>query len=706
MIKIKNYIVLVSYCFIIISITITFIIITFMNYLISLEKILKIVHPFTDPESVFYQKEDRIKELLRNVNIFPDTDDSLEDKQLKALAYAIANYDNKEIALYIPSTGEIESIEEFIPSGFTQLAAATYLKHDTIVATLAGDAKLITELLKVDITKPDNIETLKLENNKDSNISWEVTPDMLQDTWGDPQFVIDYLYPCPSDEFKTKIQEVFKLALPTLWDDPNFIKEIITIEPQFFYHLSHVNSPDTNNLKFKDSVYELVKENPQYFNLVWAAAYNSQDQLFYEIENLDTPLDTYSTNEDQQQQQQQRKKIAYQIKTQLYTNIDYVSDMLLNRKMWHDEVYKQLPEDVKFSPKLLDTIYLGDNSEIRICPHYRLTEKHLNDTEWLENFIVKYCDKLDTARLNNYKEKTFNKDYLKDLYSPWIGSKKKVLNMLSKVQGKQFYQFYKVLPAKLRVDDDIVKAFMDYSHNSFTLMEEETREPYIAQFINNVAEGILSSYALSNEEIFKIKDKNLLIKIIEKGHIDWLKNKDCPKEWKTDPELLEKVKTPGLLVSGFNPDMDILNALAKNKSAILNILGREKNIYYHLPESLKSDEEILLGMLKIKIAVPQNFYAKKEFCLKAAMVNSDSCKDIPKQFWQEEIFIKRFFSLIDDKKISKNAIQQLPAEINQVLSAFNIKKDYSKFMDNFILNQKLQNTTNNKSNAVKTKLKL
>lgn len=675
-----------------------------MNYLISIDKILKIVHPFNDSESIFYQQEAEVSQLLKNLDIFPSENDSQKEKQLKALAYEVANYERKEIQLYIPLTGEVDSIEEFIPSGFTHLAAATLLGIDSIVASVEGDPKLIYKLLKVELNKPANIEISKADSSKKFNIVWEVTPDMLTDTWGDPQFVIDYLYPCAVDQFKTKIQEVFRLALPELWDDSNFIKEILKVEPQFFYQLTSVYTDEAKNLKFKDSVYELVKEDPKYFNLVWGASYDYKEQLFREIENLEVPIDNYYENENFSTIGQQRRKIASQIKNELYTNVDYIIEVLTTRKMWHDEVYNQLPDDVKFHSKLLDAIYLNDE-KVSIYPHYRLTEKYLNDIEWLENFVIKYCDKLEPGRVNDYREKSFNNNHLKEIYSPWIGSKKKVLDLISKVQGQQFHHFYKVLPTKLRVDEDVVKAFMDYSHDSFALMEREIREPYISQYINGVSEGKLSSHAISKEEIFNIKDKNLLIKIIEKGHINWLTDKNCPREWKTDIELLNKVKTPSLLISSFQPDKDILNTLSQNKSAILSILRKENSVYYHLPESLQNDEEILLGMLSAKLTIPKHYYAEKEFCLKSAMVNSESCKNIPHQFWQEEVFVKTFFKLVDENKISNLAIKNLPAEINQVLSAFNIKKDYSKFMDNFILNQKLHSTPNT-NNKVKQKNKL
>lgn len=672
-----------------------------MNYEVSLNKLKKIVDPFNTSENENPQvNKKQIKELLDNTDIFINLDDNNHTKFLKSLAYEVANYQPQEITISLSEDGQFNRVEDIITNGLINLYAAIYLGKDTCIANITGNEKVVKTLLGVNLSKPDNIEVPLATQIKP--FLWEINEVVVENTWGDIDFILKKFEYVFGDDFNEAFPEVLKHADPQVWDNYEFVMELASNYKDYF------PSSIPENFLEKDSIFQVIKSRPDFFKDYWG---HHLEDLFTKFEPI---IDEDGKLESSYYYGQYKEAPSFlnRVKEELFTDVNYVKQILDDFKGSRggssSKLYKRLPFEVQFDKDIINMIYqsqkLRYDDAIWIYPHYNIPESKKNDYEWVKNFILEHGEHLSWDRIEIPNKNYEPSHGLQNLYGSWINNKELVIDMMGSVDPQKipaFNHIYNVLPTKIKNDKEIVSIFMEKYPQSYSLLNDK----YQAQYVLNHIEKS-SKINLSNELIITFEDKEILKKIIEKGSVTWLATKGCPAKWKNDIELISAISfnTPDNDLKYLLDDKKIVATILKIPELTDRVLEIVPTIYSWLPLDRRLDKEIALTVMRNNeaITVETALFANKEFCIEALQANYKT-RQIPDGFWNDQDFVLKVFKHVDERNISDNLIGLLPDRVQKLLTVFEVEKDYEKFFTRCFLNVNLHNNLETKSDTVKKK---
>lgn len=673
-----------------------------MNYEIPLKKLKKIVDPFTASDNEVSQIDKKqLKKLLDNADIFTAPTDNSEVKFLKSLAYEVANYQPQEIKIHLPEDGQFNRIEDLVTNGLINLYAAIYLDKDTCIANITGNEKAVKTLLGVDLNKPNDIELPKVPKVKD--FFWEINEVVVENTWGDPDFILEKFKHVDDDDFNDTFKDVLKHAEPQVWDNYDFVLKLASNYKESFPLLM------PENFLEKDSIFQVIKNRPDLFKKLWDFHLEDLFDKFEPVLNDDGVLQTASYYGDYSE----APSFLEKVKSQLFTDVNYVKKILQDFKGNYgsktSKLYKRLSFDVQFDKDIINMIYKsqkGDYDEsIWIYPHMNIPEANKNDYQWVKSFILEHGSNLSWDRIKPPVKNYTPSRELDNLYSSWINNKELVIDMINSVDPQKivgFNHIYNVLPTKIKNDKEIVNIFMDKYPQTYLLLNDKYQAHYVLDHIEKSP-----SIYLPNELIITFEDKEILKKIISKGSIDWLTTKGCPVKWKTDIELISLIgeKASDKDLRELFDDKKIVATMFKIPGLGERVLTIVPTMYSWLPLDKRMDKDLALLALCGKTTVEQSFFANKEFCIEALKTNYET-KQIPDGFWNNQDFVLQVFKNIDEKTISGAIMPLLPDRVKKLLTVFEIDKDYEKFFSRCFLNANLQNNLDQKEDTVIKKRKI
>lgn len=671
-----------------------------MNYKVSLSQVTKVLNPFSEEMGELFINPNQIHELINSGKIFPENDDSEHIRFIKKIAYEVANYVPEEISISIPSEG-IDNPEELVTSGLVNLYAAIYLNKSNVVISFQGDEKIIETLFVVNLNNPDNIELPK--KAKVERVTWTLVQDLLQTNWSDPEFVIDHIF-YGNSNIMNNMKEALALASSDMWDDSNFIENILNHKEVKTVKLKDAlksNFPD--EFFYTSGLYSLIYSNAQYFSNVWEAHFEPKIELLKD----NVPQEIW-------QQIPQHKKSLYQkIKSEIFTDLTKVCNIIL-----HSEgtgIYEILPKEIKYHKDLLDFIYNPQNplrppeiKTIYVYPHAELEkQEHLvQDYEWMKHYVINYSEHLQLDTIPGKDNDNFSSRMPRfmTMFSSFLNNKERLLEICTDVKNERFYNVFKIIDPNLQEDKEVINAFMKVSPHTYRHLPENLKLDYVVEYINAIPNEILNQVRmLSSEEITGIEDREVLKNLIVRGKNRWLTHKNCPQKWQEDLELLLLIQNPSELISDGNEK--IFSTLIEDAASLIKILRDKPSLYYKLPTELQNEKEIIHLVLQKNGNLPNHLFANKEFCIEALQITSNAFKRIPQGYWQEKNFVLDILEKIDTNKISSTVIEKLPQELTQIFTAFGVDKNYTNFLQNYLLNIELTQKFNNveKLEAIKKK---
>lgn len=626
-----------------------------MKYDVPLNKLIKIINPFekkifSDINEPFSKK--LIEKLIKSGDIFTNEMDSIKETHMKKIAYEFSNYEEKIIDINL-------NLEYPLTSQAHYYVASVLKEKPQVFCDIIGDSQVIQKMGAIE-THADILPVIEPEI-----FNWEVTHILTDKTWDNPKYVLEQMKLVGQD-YKYN-EDVKPYIDPILWEDSEFILDVIKTHQSVNYLPYKMQNSEV--------LFDIIKDDMEAFNHVW------QDQNHSQL--LETPF---------------KDRVIKEI----------FNDVLKCRYLIENEsdgtrYYKYFTDEIKMDDQVLTGLFMKQvTNGVWARPKFLqvLPKIYFQD---IKN-ILDLSSKIKLKNLNETDIKPYH-------YEVWINDKNKIKFLFDNDVDMHISHFFKFLPKEFKKDPEVINWFLSKNPDAiYQLLKKEQKTPLmIQQYID-----FKGNLELLENEVFLITDKKL-IKHIVNEHSAILSLRDCPETWFKDDILIHASKK--------------LHKLGLTKTLINNFVKDEVNrdylksvngaVYSKLSTSLKLDKEWALKYIKLLQAehfqytmmandnglnikeVSKELWNNKEFCLQAIQAKSLCMKMVPPQFFSEKKFSLKFFELIDEKSISKDCLSMIPAEIKKVLDALSINSDYKENISNFILNNSLHNTLEDKNTTVK-----
>lgn len=257
------------------------------NYIVPLSQVMKYIHPLRDKlfDPMVYLKE--IDSAVNN----PESNKNLStDKKaiIDSIAHRVTHYYPQAIDLDF----SVENIENgtFIATNLIDLTAAIYRHEKNVVCTINGQPNTVLSLLGIDINKPDNTVLLPKEAI-DLEFNWEIDDSVVNNTWDNIDFVLDYIKSTPNNksDTHTAIAEIIKFADSQVWNNSVLIEKLFNRTKELFNILPE-------SIYVRASVLDFVQNNNSAFELLWNKCYKN----LYTNEGVNTDYLWHYAKEDQE----------------------------------------------------------------------------------------------------------------------------------------------------------------------------------------------------------------------------------------------------------------------------------------------------------------------------------------------------------------------------------------------------------------------
>lgn len=660
-----------------------------MNYQISLNKIKELFNPLEDnifPVDISYTM---IENLLENHDIFPKDENDI----IRQVAYAVANYEYRELHFVIPENlhkNNKQACASICVDGIIDLTAAIYLNESHIIGRIDGNKKQVKDLLNVNLDHPDNLD-IAPDLHTPEKIVWKIDEEMVSHTWGDKEFILSY-FVTSSGSAESKVKALINFMNPKLWDDSKLLCDLFlsSSNPHNVEYIKTIskNKPEILN---KLSFFEAAKKDKRMFYLLWGEHYLPIfDLSMHSKSNFEQLSDPYFSYE----KIQELKPLLDSIKKDFLSDENTVTELLQSISIYaqRGRTLKHISENILLQPSILRQVK-------EITQHFDIKkavpDEYLNNFEWLKEFLVILSGNLNLHNLKYFGEE---KDMLIPFFSSWINDKSKVLNMLKTVRNSDIADLYYVLPENLKEDKDIIQSLIVKNPLIFLSLKNKQQKDYIELYIEHA--NLVNYFPI---ELFaSIPTREGMKKLVSKGYDKWLNNPIIPKSLAYDLELLSCL--PSISVESLDPEL--ISLIEKDNNTITSIMKKCKNLYPKLSKNKQRDCYIALHALAENYTdIDSVVFNSRGFCLTALEFQPQLVHRIPKDYWNDKGFIVQLLEKIDEKKIQPQVLIHGAKELVHLLSFFEVKSNYSGFLENYLLNNKLENKLNNKEDNSSTKIK-
>lgn len=656
-----------------------------MNYQIKVSKIKELFNPLEDnifPVDISY---DIIEQLLEQHDIFELHENDIARK----IAYSVANYEYRELNFVIPDNldkNNKHQLASICGDSIFDLTAAIYLDESYVVASIEGAREHVKNLLDVDLDLPDNLD---LDKNiiSDENIVWKIEENIVNYTWGDKEFVLRY-WVTGSANIDEKTKAIISFMNPKLWDDSQFLCDLL-ITPctyknsaKFIENIINVD-PEILN---KPSFFIAAKNNHRMFNLLWLLHYLPIFELSSHskssFEKLSYPYFSYERT-------QELKPLLEDIKVHFLSVEEQVTQLLQSISCYAERgsTLKILEPNVLLTPSILRQLKAGtQNFDIKNA----VPIEYIENFEWLKEFFTILGGNLN---LNDLKNSGQQRDNLTKFFKSWITDKNKVLEILGAVDSSDIARIYYILPENLKQDKEIIAHLIIKNPSIFFSLPLEQQPDYIEIYIEHAT--LIEYFPI---ELFdKIPSRESMKILVGKGYDKWLIHPHLPKDLAYDIDLLMCLPK----VDESKLDSQLMKLIEKDNNTITTIMKKCKNLYAYLSKNKQRDCYIALHALLVNyLQVDSTVFNNKGFCVKALEFQPQLVHKIPQPYWNNKDFIMQVLGKIDEGKVDSKILLYTPKELVHLLGFFEISSNYVGFLENYLLNTKLENNLKNKESVI------
>lgn len=660
-----------------------------MNYQVSVNKIKELFNPLEDrifPVDISYTT---IERLLNTHDIFPENENDIA----RTIAYRVANYELRELNIVIPYNLDKNNKQEcasiFI-GGIIDITAAIYLGQSHVICTIEGDSLIVKKLLDIDLENPDNIALEESDDTSDK-ITWKLDETMLVNTWGDKEFILSYFI-TGSATYEMKIKALINFMPSKLWEDSQFLCDLFltSVDKNNTAYIKEITKIQPEILN-KESFFEAATKDKRMFYLLWSNHYLPMFNLALHsqesYQHLAMPYLSY-------ERIQELKPLMNKVKETFLNDETTVTKLLQSISFYSERGHtlKYIEPDILLQPSILRQLK-------EVMQYFNIKksvpEQYLQNFDWLKDFFVILSGNLN---LHNLKNSGKERNDLSIFFASWINDKDKVLEMLNVVKDSEMANLYYILPEKLKFDHELINTLITKNPLIFISLPESIQPNYIELYIEHAS---LVNY-LPVELFSKISNRESMKKLVSKGYDKWIGNTNLPKKLAYDVELLTCLPN----ITKEHLDEEFILMIEQDNNNITNIMKKYHGLYEHLSKKKQRDCYIALHALAANYTeLDPIVYNSKGFCLTAIELQPKVVDKIPKPYWNDKGFVIKLLAKIDEGKIPSKVLIHAPKELVHLLSFFEIQSNYSGFLQNYFLNNKLESQLNNKNDEVKPQIK-
>lgn len=357
-------------------------------------------------------------------------------------------------------------------------------------------------------------------------------------------------------------------------------------------------------------------------------------------------------------------------------------------------------ENRKFWEQLFEYCLCSNESKIKIVWDDFLPNKYKSD----KSFIINLLDIYDNL---TEKIKASPNSYSK-VYNDWLSTQD---NFNTKLYFKwEAVHIYKSLKKAIcNIDGNSV----DNANNLSTDLDIQKTLLKVSGQISEIINFDLSLLDMSNKE-----DRELIkvviyenINIFSKEYEDKNKanpylenNKNILQEWKRDVNLIKHFRGD---ISQLKLTEELWETWLSHPDAMKLL---PYNVMKHIPSHFHSESRILKvlkeGQGYIPFEIEDKYWESTELCYEVLNKTDTYIKKIPDKHWNNREFITKVFIGIDEGKIKNEVIKQTPLRVQQFFKSYGITSNYGKFLNSFMLKEKLEQKIEPKSNAHVVKRKI
>lgn len=641
---------------------------------------------------------EEVKKHIKELDIFEIKEDNKRLNSIRKIAFLILNPHYNETELDLTSS----QLYTNNPEGLWALY-------------LGSTSQINIETNEKSLNKIGIKNYKEIEKNTTAytgfSFNWNSTEDFSKDTWNSQEFVLNAIE--EATKKYSDFEEIIKFTPEYFWEDESFVerlkgyKTFLEKMPKHFYYYDSFF-----NVAKKDNDFSLMAFDKIYSNLIYnnfakqSYLYDDHTSKINSLKYQPKTEEVLKEIEKEEQLHKKSKKVAIKVKEELLTNISLVQQLLKNEKFL--SIYQFLSEDMKKEPVVLETIFqTTENSD----KSYYSTDSYIpKEVFENENYVKRYiatCLKHERD-LNN----------MPDFYSYWINDKSKLLEYAKLTKNKissssyrktrletandPYLKIFDILPKHFRQDIEVMSMFIEKNPKIY---------PRLAEAVRNNKKTLIAY--VSQSDLFDIEYK------ADKVPTEVLKSLNKEERKKVLSVIPELVRRDEETLTWLN-DLELLPSLAKildelelsdnlkkqlysNDQACLDMMNINYKVYTVFPKSKKMNvkfakiyaEEVYHDEMKKHI--PKELYGSIEFCMYLLKKYSSYAKDLPKEIWNNRLFINELSKAVDNNEIKIEVFNEGPSRINEMIKTFKVKPgETQQFFNNYISKLMLSNDLTNK----------
>lgn len=630
---------------------------------ISLAKLKKLSNPFEEIIEGLNTviKIDDIKGKLSYKDIFVVTGDSSEEtidqNHLRKIAYHVANSYNSTIYVQLSSINDNNNIIIPTSDNIYKYAAALYRGDKDINIELNSSVRDAKILLGLKLLEDSSIKDIKSDTI--TPVYWRIVEEKF-DNWNDPQKILAYIN---DDNFSTYYSYIDK----ELWKNADFLSKI-------------KNKVSSKKIHYED------KLNEAYIHLMC-----KKDDFFSEFNIFKSEYDLFVDN-----------KSNYPELMQIIQDNVFLSEefLLKNIKSIDKTIQHYIPQQIKLSEQFISAVYSYQMHHINfqhkidtylydpIVDEYLANEAKTpywldnKSNDWKDQFFEKYS-KFIVKSLPEYGNIQQKAAYQK-IIEHWITDDDEIIKKIQGSSGSIYMQLSKNFPTSVKDKFEYCDAIMSLNGTNYHSLPKQFKGNI--DFLHKGLDSLKRSFHTDDSILMTIKDPSILEKLCEHGlYRTLIQLPKFPEEILYNPEYVNKVPLEEAAYY-LKYNRKFKAALEQSPERIYELV-KSQDIADKLSIKYKHDDKIFLIRLtshysySAKISDYSRF-CSQQFCIKALEHSHTLIKHVPQLFWQDRQFVSIVFDLIDKEQISSYIIKNLPEQIKEVLSHYQIEENYKTFFDN------------------------
>jgi hypothetical protein len=691
-----------------------------MYYEINLKKLNKIIGEEISWEG-FVLNEKTLKKYVTEGDVMFDDLTPIEDKILKNAAQLVINNKVQRIEVEL-NFGSEQGLPTNMFKNWTsisQFLASKYLGEENIVCNIEGEKNVVDALVGKFSKEIQNYSEEKVKLSG-TNISWKIEKEILVNSWGDREYVLNQIKKSNDDN----IENTFKTVSKELWEDISFLQEVLI---QKAYSVERMLPSHVLN---GDNFLTLICQDMRLFSEKWSDINSEfkevklliENELVkngFESEDFPNPTSLLANlnilNKEKFNEDIQNKIIKVEkIWVNVFNDKDKCLKILNSTVYGLDSAIEFFSPNIQLIPEIIDKTFSKcvkkeQYSYDKKLLHNFVPPEYFKDEEQTMSFLQKYINGCFNG--NGYFKEV--PKYIRRFYENKEENALLLLDRATEFRGvnhdKICSEIYSGFSEELKESKSILKKLIELKDPMLvSLSEKYISEKHITMIKKDkeIQNYILEQNhyqlfsILPSSLIYQLKNKEDIIGVVKKNY-DLLNNAKTPKEWREDIDIVTSV---GSDVKWIGLTKTELKKLAYSEENAIKLINCNYRIAEKFPKEMRQNKNVGVqiiskitntgeGYSAISLYVENSLWANYDFCYKALGMNKNLITMVPNNYWNNGDFIKGLFKNIDNGAIGLQTIELMPVEIKQCLDSFGVEVGgLEKFANQFFSKQILQQT--------------